>query len=258
MGRLNGKKAFITGGAQGLGKCFAEMFAAEGAQVTITDVQADAVRASAEEINAKYPGKAFAFTHDVTSKDEWATALAGAADAMGGISVLVNNAGIGGTFANIENETWEMYRKVMDINLDALFVGTQLAMPYLKDNQPGSIINISSVAGLRADANFLSYNVSKAGVRMITKSIALHCAKAGYQIICNSIHPVFVRTDIIKPMTTRTGNEAEGEAKLARQIPMKRIGEPSDIGHMAVYLASDEAKFVTGAKFNIDGGITAR
>jgi NAD(P)-dependent dehydrogenase (short-subunit alcohol dehydrogenase family) len=258
MARLEGRKAFITGGAQGLGKCFAEMYVAEGATVTITDVQADAVQKTADEINAKYPGKVFAFAHDVTSKEEWETSLAGAADAMGGISVLVNNAGVGGGFANIENESWEMYRRVMDINLDAIFVGTQLAMPYLKDNQPGSILNISSVAGQRADANFLSYNVSKAGVRMISKSIALHCARSGYQITCNSIHPVFIRTDIIKPMTMMTGSEEEGEAKLARQIPMKRIGEPSDIGYMAVYLASDEAKFITGAEFNVDGGITAR
>ncbi|MCI5047287.1 MAG: SDR family oxidoreductase [Aquisalinus sp.] len=258
MGRLDGKKAFITGGAQGLGRCFAEMFAAEGASVAITDVQGDAVQNTAEEINQKHPGKAFAFTHDVTSKEEWETSLAGAADAMGGISVLVNNAGIGGALANIETETWEMYRKVMDIDLDAIFVGTQLAMPYLKDNQPGSIINISSIAGVRADGNFLSYNVAKAGVRMISKSIALHCARAGYQITCNSIHPVFTRTAIIEPMTLMTGSQEDGEAKLARQIPMKRIGEPSDIGYMAIYLASDESKFITGGEFMADGGMTAR
>ncbi len=257
MGRLAGKKAFITGGAQGLGKCFAEMFAAEGAHVTITDVQADAVRQTAEEINGRYAGKAFAFTHDVTSRADWETALAGAADAMGGISVLVNNAGIG-SFGSVESETFETYRKVMDIDLDAIFVGTQLAMPHLKDSQPASIINISSVAGLRADGNFLSYNVAKAGVCMISKSIALHCAKAGYQITCNSIHPVFTRTAIIEAMTMASGDREAGEAKLARQIPMKRIGEPEDIGHMAVYLASDEAKFVTGTELVADGGLTAR
>ena len=208
MGRLDGKKAFITGGAQGLGRCFAEMFAAEGAAVAITDVQADEVRKTAEEINQAHPGKAFAFTHDVTSKEDWETSLAGAADAMGGISVLVNNAGIGGAWANIETETWEMYRKVMDIDLDAIFVGTQLAMPYLKDNQPGSIINISSIAGVRADGNFLSYNVAKAGVRMISKSIGLHCAKAGYQITCLHANGDYRADDIENGITGRGRGQA--------------------------------------------------
>lgn len=258
MARLQNKKAFITGGAQGLGECFAEMFLAQGASVAISDVQADKVAETASRLNDSYPGKVFAFGHDVTSREEWETALAGAADAMGGISVLVNNAGIGGQLANIENESWEMYRKVMDIDLDAIFIGTQLAMPYLKDSQPGAIINISSVAGIRAEGNFLSYNVAKAGVRMMSKSIALHCAKAGYQITCNSVHPVFTRTAIIEPMTHLAGSPEEGEAKLARQIPLKRIGEPQDIGHMAVYLASDEAKFITGTEFVADGGLTAR
>ncbi len=257
MGRLAGKKAFITGGAQGLGKCFAEMFAREGAKVTITDVQADAVQATASELNDKFPGQAFAFAHDVTSKEQWETALSGAAEAMDGISVLVNNAGIG-SMGNIENESWEAYRKVMDIDLDAIFVGTQLAMPYLKDNQPASILNISSVAGIRAEGNFLAYNVAKAGVLMMSKSIAMHCAKAGYQITSNSIHPVFTKTAIIEPMTLARGDREAGEAKLSRQIPIGRLGEPEDIGYMAVYLASDEAKFITGGEFVADGGLTAR
>lgn len=256
MGRLEGKKAFITGGAQGLGLCFAQMFAAEGASVAITDVQGEAVQQAAVKINKAYPGKAFAFSHDVTDKEQWTSALAGAAAAMDGISVLVNNAGIG-SLGNIETESWEMYRKVMDIDLDALFIGTQLAMPYLKDHQPASIINISSVAGLRAEANFLAYNIAKAGVAMMTKSVALHCARSGYQVICNSIHPVFTRTAILDGMTSMATSPEEGEAKLARQIPMKRIGEPEDIGHMAVYLASDEAKFITGTNMCADGGIMA-
>ena len=254
--RLSGKKAFITGAAQGLGACFARMFAAEGATVALTDLQADRVRAAADAINADYPNSAIAFTHDVTRKEDWTAALKGAADAMGGISVLVNNAGIG-TWGSIEDETWEGWRRVMDIDLDSLFIGTKAALPYLKDNQPGAIINISSVAGLMADANMVSYNVAKAGVAMFSKSVALHCAKAKYRITCNSIHPVFTRTPIIDPILAMGGGGEEGEAKLVRGIPMKRLGEPEDIGHMAVYLASDEASYVTGAEFRVDGGITA-
>ncbi|MGV6801619.1 MAG: SDR family oxidoreductase [bacterium] len=256
MARLEGKKAFITGGAQGLGACFGKMFAAEGAQVVLTDIQADKVAATVDEINKDHPGCATGFGHDVTSKEDWESALANAADAMGGISVLVNNAGIG-TMGSIETETFENYRKVMTIDLDAIFIGTQLAMPYLKDNQPGSIINISSAAGLIADGNFLAYNTAKAGVRMMSKSIALHCAKAGYQITCNSVHPVFIRTAIIDGITALASSKEEGEERLARQIPMRRIGEPEEIGHAVVYLASDESKFVTAAEFKIDGGITA-
>ncbi len=255
-GRLEGKKIFITGGAQGLGACFGRMCAEQGAMVALTDMQSEAVQATAAAINKDFPGKAFAFAHDVTSKEDWETSLAGAAKAMGGISVLINNAGIG-SWGNIETDSFEMYRKTMAVDLDAIFVGTQLAMPYLKENQPSSIINISSAAGLMADANFLAYNVAKAGVGMMSKSIALHCARSGYQITCNSVHPVFIRTAIIDPMVSMAKSKEEGEGKLAKQIPMKRIGEPEEVGHMIVYLASDESKFVTGSEMRVDGGITA-
>lgn len=255
-GRLAGKKAFVTGGAQGLGACFGRMFAAEGAKVVLTDRQGEKAAAMADAINADYPGCAASFAHDVTSEEEWEAALAGAADLMGGISVLVNNAGIG-SLGSIETETLAGYRKVMAVDLDAVFIGTRLAMKWLKENQPASIINISSVAGLRADAGFLAYNTAKAGLAMMTKSIALHCAKEGYQITCNSVHPVFTRTPILDGLTALAPSPEEGEAKLARHIPMKRLGEPEEVGHMVVYLASDEAKFVTGSEFRIDGGITA-
>ncbi|MEE9329894.1 MAG: SDR family oxidoreductase [Parvularculaceae bacterium] len=255
-GRLAGKKIFITGGAQGLGACFGRMCASEGAKVALTDIQGDAVQATAEAINQDYPGSAVAFSHDVTSKEQWQEALKGAAKTMDGISVLINNAGIGG-FGNIENETFELYRKTMAIDLDSIFIGTQLAMPYLKDNQPGSIINISSVAGLLADGNYIAYNTAKAGVLMMSKSIAIHCAKSGYKITCNSVHPVFTRTAIIEPMVQMAKSREEGEAKLARNIPMRRLGEPEEVGHMIVYLASNEAQYVTGTDMKIDGGIVA-
>ena len=252
MGRVDGKKAFITGGAQGLGACFARMLADEGAKVAVTDVNFDGARETAAAINETHPGAAFAFSHDVTSEDDWKSALAGAAEAMGGISVLINNAGIG-SFGSIESETIEGWRRVQSIDTDAIFVGTQLAMPYLKENQPGSIINISSVSGLVADGNFIAYNAAKAAVWMMSKSIALHCARAGYDIRSNSVHPVFTRTAILEPMIS-DGNEE----RLTRQIPLKRLGEPEDVGYCVLYLASDESRFVTASEFKIDGGITAR
>ncbi len=256
MARLDGKKVVITGAAQGLGECFAHMMAAEGAKVFLTDIQEDKVRAVADAVHEKYPGMAGAALHDVTDEMAWKRVLAEAASAMGGISVLVNNAGIA-TMGSIETESFENYRRCMSIDLDSVFLGSQAALPHLKDNQPGAIINISSVAGLIADGNLLAYNTAKAGLSMMSKSIAIHCARSRYQITCNSVHPVFTRTPIIDPILAMGGGGDEGEQKLVRQIPMKRLGEPEEVGHMVIYLASDEAKFVTASEFVIDGGISA-
>ena len=249
--RLKGKKAFITGGAQGLGLAMGKMFMEEGADIVLTDIQLDKVADEAEKL-----GAAAGIEHDVTDPFAWKAALEAANEAMDGINVLVHNAGIG-SFGNVETETYEMYRNVCAIDMDAVFIGTQAAMPYLKEHQPASIITISSVAGLMADGNFLSYNTAKAGVAMMSKSIALHCARNGLQINANSIHPVFTRTAILDPMIQVKGSQEEGEKALTRNIPMKRLGEPEEVAAMATYLASDEAKFVTGSEFRIDGGITA-
>ncbi len=257
MARVSGKKAFITGGAQGLGACFARMLADEGAKVAVSDVNIEGAREVAAAVNEKHAGAAVAIEHDVTNKDDWERALAEANDFMGGVSVLINNAGIG-TAGNIETESYENWRRTQDIDVDSIFVGTQLAMPYLKRSQPASIINISSVAGLIADGMMLSYNAAKAAVWMMSKSIALHCARSGYDIRCNSVHPVFTRTPIIDPLIAHGGGGETGEAKLVRQIPLKRLGEPEDVGYCVLYLASDESRFVTASEFKIDGGITAQ
>lgn len=257
MGRVDGKKAFITGGAQGLGACFGRMLAEEGASVFLTDVNAAGAEKTAAEINSNHHGKAFACAHDVTRKADWEKALAAANEAMGGISVLINNAGVGG-WGSIETESLEGWRRTMDIDVDAIFTGTQLAIPYLKESQPASIINISSVAGMIAHGNMLAYNAAKAAVWMMSKSVALHCASAGYDIRCNSVHPVFTRTPIIGPLLELGGGGKQGEERLVRQIPLKRLGEPEDVGYAVLYLASDESRFVTAAEFKIDGGITAQ
>jgi NAD(P)-dependent dehydrogenase (short-subunit alcohol dehydrogenase family) len=249
--RLAGKRALITGGAQGLGLAFGRQFLAEGAKVVLTDIQADKVSAAAEEIGAMA-----GLSHDVTEPARWREVAEQANEAMGGIDVLVHNAGIG-SFGSVETESYDMYRKVMAIDCDAVFLGTQAALPYLKASAPAAIVVISSVAGLRAQANFLSYNTAKAAVAMMTKSIALHCAKAGYDITANSVHPVFTRTQIIEPMIAMKGSREEGEAALTRNVPLRRLGEPEEVANMVTYLASNEARFVTGAEFVIDGGLTA-
>lgn len=257
MGRVDGKKALITGGAQGLGACFARMLVAEGAKVVITDIYLAGAEKTAAAINAKHPGSVAFCHHDVTKREDWETALGMAAEFMGGVSVLVNNAGIGG-WGNIETESDDNWRRTFDIDVDSIYIGTQLAMPYLKASQPASIINISSVAGLIAHGDMMAYNAAKAAVWMMSKSIGLHCAKSGYDIRCNSVHPVFTRTPIIDPLLALGGGGKVGEDRLVRQIPLQRLGEPEDVGYAVLYLASDESRFVTASEFKIDGGITAQ
>ena len=258
MGRLANKKVFITGGAQGLGACFGRMMADEGAKVFLTDVNADGAASVAKSLNdGRQSPVAWSAPHDVTRAEDWKAALAQADEAMGGVNVLVNNAGVGAA-GSIETESFENWRRTMEIDVDSIFVGTQLAMPYLKAAQPASIINISSVAGMIADGMMLSYNTAKAAVWMMSKSIALHCARAGYDVRCNSVHPVFTRTPILDPLIAMGGGGETGEKKLVRQIPLQRLAEPEDVGYCVVYLASDESRYVTASEFKIDGGITAQ
>ena len=249
-GRLAGKRALVTGGAQGLGLAMGRAFRDQGAEVLLTDVQAEKVAEAAERIGAR------AIAHDVTDPDQWSAALDRAREAMGGLDVLVHNAGIA-SFGSVETETYEGYRRVMAIDCDAVFIGTQAAAPLLKESEAASVIVISSVASMTADANFLAYNVAKAGVAMMTRNIALWGARLG-SVRANSIHPVFTRTPILDPMIAMKGSQEAGEAALTRNIPMRRLGEPEEVAAMAVYLASDESAFVTGAEFVIDGGLTAR
>jgi NAD(P)-dependent dehydrogenase (short-subunit alcohol dehydrogenase family) len=255
-GRVAGKKAFITGGAQGLGAAMARRLAAEGAKVSIADINLAGAKAVAEELNAAHgAGTAFAFPLDVTKEDQWIFALEEADEAMGGLSVLVNNAGIsrGG---NLEQLSFEDWKTVMSVNVDSVFLGSKHALKYMRENQPGSIVNISSIAGLIAGHNTPAYNASKAAVWLLSKGIGLHCAKQGLDIRSNSIHPTFIDTPILDPLRQRFGKE-EAEKKLGRQVPLGHIGEPEDIANAALYLASDESKFMTGAELKLDGGISA-
>ncbi|SFS34692.1 SDR family oxidoreductase [Brevundimonas viscosa] len=258
-GRVAGKAALVTGAAGGLGQAMARMLAREGAKVAVTDVNLDGVRTLADEINADHPGAAFAFAHDVTDEAQWISATEQAVAAMGGLSVLVNNAGIGGSLVWAEQDTLENWRRVQAINLESVMLGCKHALPHLRASGAGSIVNISSVAGLAAAPGMGAYNATKAAVWMYTKTVALEAAKAGWNVRCNSVHPVFIRTPILDPFVAMAGgDEAAAHEKLARGIPLKRIGEPDDVAYCVLYLASDESKFVTGAEFKIDGGMLAQ
>lgn len=255
-GRLEGKRALVTGAAQGLGEAMARRFAAEGAKVTLTDLKIDQAQAVADEINAAHgAGTAFARRHDVTVEPDWAEAVAGAASDMGGLSVLVNNAGMS-IRGDLDTLELDGFRRVMSVNVDSVFLGCKYAVRVMKDHQPGSIINISSIAGLIAAHNSPAYNASKAAVWLLSKSVALYCANKGFDIRSNSIHPTFIDTPILDPIRQMFGKE-EAEAKLSRQIPLKRLGKPEEIAAAAVYLASDESRFVTASELKLDGGISA-
>jgi len=255
MGRVDGKVALVTGGGSGLGRAISVLLAREGARVAVTDIDEGTARETAAAINSDTPGAAIAIRHDVTEAADWSVALEAATAEFGGLHVLVNNAGIaeGGSIEDTDFETW---RRVHAIDLDGVFLGCKLALPHIQASGGGSIVNISSVAGIIAGHNMAAYNSAKAAVRHLSKSVALHCAKQGYGIRCNSVHPAFVRTPILDGLVERFGEE-EAYAKLGRQIPLGRIGEPQEIAYGVLYLACDESSFMTGAELILDGGLSA-
>ncbi len=256
MDRVAGKKALVTGAAQGLGEAIATLLAQEGAMVFCTDLNEAGASATAAAINARFPGRAFAAQHDVAKEADWIRIVAAADSAMGGISVLVNNAGIG-SIGNVEEESFATFKKVQAVDVDSVFLGCKYALPIMRAHQPGSIINISSIAGLIAAHNYASYNAAKAGVWMLSKSVALHCARTAPGIRSNSVHPTFIKTPILDGMAATMGGQEAAYAKLARQVPLGRLGEPKDVAYLVLYLASDESNFVTASEFKIDGGISA-
>lgn len=254
--RAAGKRAFITGAAGGLGSAMARMLARHGAKVFLTDLDGAAASALAADINRETGYEmAWSAPQDVCDEANWERLLAEAALAMGGLSVLVNNAGVGslGAISAIELKEW---RRVMGVNVESVMLGCKHAMPYLREAQPASIINISSLAAFKVDPDYTTYNTSKAAVAMLTKSVAVDCARQKLDVRCNSIHPAFIRTGIVAPFFDALGEE-EATRKLVRGIPLHRLGEPDDVAYAVLYLASDESRYVTAAELVLDGGACA-
>lgn len=252
-GRVEGKIALVTGAASGIGRACARRLAIEGAQVVLTDRKLADGAAAADELGAPHVFRAL----DVTDPAAWASAVDETVRAFGRLDVLVNAAGVG-VMHDIERTTLEEWRLVHAVNSEGTFLGCQAAIRAMKATGGGSIINVSSVAGIVADADLAAYCASKGAVRLLTKSVALHTARAGYGIRCNSVHPAFIDTPMVDAMLTAVADRGLSRAKLARAIPLGRIGEVDDVAHLVVYLASDESKFVTGAELVIDGGLSAR
>ncbi|MBL4666692.1 MAG: glucose 1-dehydrogenase [Sneathiella sp.] len=252
MGRVNGKIALLTGAGSGLGRAISIMLAKEGAKVAVTDINEDAAAETARLIGEN----AISLHHDVTDETRWQEVLEETKTAFGGLNILVNNAGIGDG-SDVESTEFETWKRVHSVDLDSVFLGCKYAISYIEETEGlGSIVNISSIAGIIAGHNMAAYNSAKAGVRHLSKSVALHCARKKNGIRSNSVHPTFVNTPILQAMFARTGTE-EGYKKLSRQIPIGHIGEPDDIAYGVLYLASDESRFMTGAELVLDGGISA-
>ncbi len=245
MGRLEGKTALITGGARGQGAAEAALFAEEGANVVLTDVlDADGER-TADTVGGTF------LHHDVTSEDEWAAVVARAVELHGGIDILVNNAGIYIENSLVGSELDE-YRRVIEVNQIGVYLGMREVVPVLIERGGGSIVNISSTAGLQGAPGSFAYSASKWAVRGMTKSAAVRLGPHGVRV--NSIHPGAVDTPMIAD--TRMADPANREVLLG-VIPLGRMAQPEEVARLALFLASDESSYSTGSEFVIDGGLTA-
>ena len=257
MGRLIGKIALISGAARGQGAAEAKLFAHEGAKVLIGDMLDEAGMKVEAEIR-ELGGDATYVHLDVTSEEDWISAIRAAVDRHGKLDILVNNAGISGTRqegvpTGIEDASVKAWDQVLDVNAKGVFLGTKHAIPELRKADGGSIINISSIAGLVGlGRSSGAYAASKGAVRLLTKSTVVQYAKEG--IRCNSVHPGWIDT----PMTERSLSVPENRGDRINRTPLGRIGTVDDIAYGVLFLASDEASFITGSELVIDGGATAQ
>ncbi len=246
MTRLANKIVLVTGAAGGIGREICALFAAEGASVAASDLAPPEVE-----------GAALALALDVTEETAWAEAVAAVVARFGRLDVLVNNAGIA-LAKDLEETTLAEWRRVTAVNLDGAFLGTKAAIAAMKTTGGGAIVNLASVAGIIGTPILAAYSASKGGVRGFTKTAALHCAERRYGIRVNSLHPGFTDTAMVDDLAGSLGETAEVKAKLAKRQPLKRLATPGEIARAALFLASDESAYMTGAELVLDGGYTAQ
>jgi NAD(P)-dependent dehydrogenase (short-subunit alcohol dehydrogenase family) len=256
MARVAGKVALVTGAASGIGLACARLMREEGARVILADVQDDLGGQAARALSID-DGEAFYLPLDVSRESQWLRAVQTIRERFGRLDVLVNNAGIGigGPVAELALEDW---RRQQSVNLDGVFLGIKHSLPLMREGGGGSIVNISSVTAKVGSSVFVSYSAAKGGVRSLTKAVAKQCAALGDGVRVNAVLPGVVETPIFSRLEGVSGDAADARATAARLAPLGRVGQPEDIAYGVLYLASDEARYVTGIDLIIDGGLVIR
>jgi NAD(P)-dependent dehydrogenase (short-subunit alcohol dehydrogenase family) len=250
MGRLEGRVALVTGGARGIGRAIVDRFVEEGARVLVADLDADG-----GTLDADHGGKAIYHRLDVTSDADWQAAIAALGERFGPLDIVVNNAGISCT-GSIATQTDKDWHRVMTINAFGTFLGCRHAVRAMSE-RGGAIINVSSTRGQRPGSTQCAYSASKAAILNLTESVALHCGETGLPIRCNAICPGVVETPLMRSHIAGLDDPEAIKRMTAMQI-VGRLGEPREVADAAVFLASDEASFVTGTTLNVDGGFRIR
>tara|TARA_B100000427_G_scaffold73810_1_gene59845 strand:+ start:5073 stop:5870 length:798 start_codon:yes stop_codon:yes gene_type:complete len=265
MSELEGKTALISGGSRGIGASIASLFLDEGANVLITDILEEEGNKTVENLSDKKGDISF-ISHDVTNEGSWNDAVSSCIKEFGGLNILINNAGIYSS-STVEETSIEEWKSMFTVNVEGVFLGTKAVLDEMKksslDNDSGSIINLSSIAGLVGSAGHGAYTASKGAVKLFTKSCAIEFAELDYNIRVNSIHPGVIETKMGAQVVSNLSENLElgdNEAKemTALMHPVKRMGVPEEIAQLALFLASNRSSFITGAEMVIDGGFTAK
>ena len=255
--RLKNKTAFVTGGAKGIGEAIVKRFIEEGATVFLGDIDDTAGQATAKSLGAHY------IHCDVSLEKDWIEAMKTIQSQQKNLHILVNNAGIIGVQDSFgpqdpEHASLASWRKIHEVNSDGVFLGCKHAIAAMKiHGEPCSIVNLSSRSGLVGIPTAAAYASSKASIRNHTKTVALYCAQSGYKIRCNSIHPAAILTPLWDAFLGTGDERKEKIEHLAHDVPLKMIGEPDDVAYLAIYLASEESRYMTGSEIVLDGGILA-
>jgi 3(or 17)beta-hydroxysteroid dehydrogenase len=259
MGRLDKKVALVTGAASGLGRATAQRLAEEGAQVVLSDIEMSALEKVSEAIGAH----AVATRHDVTQETSWVQTLALVQERFGRLDIVVNNAGIDSRLGHHdpERENVDDWRRVLDVNLDGVYLGCKHAIPAIRASGGGAIINIASIAAVIATPLFVAYGATKAAVIQLTKSVASHAARTGSKVRCNAVLPGMIVTPLMEALWSRLERDfsvppEETRRKFLAMIPQGAFQEPVDIANAVLFLASDEARCITGTQLIVDGGLT--